>query len=168
MTVDDDAPDMNDDWQYDNPPPLDATQGGGGGLLQSILDEVTALRDGARADRVALADALTASFAKLEVEIEVLREQVASLRVDLDAAGTATANGFTQLLKAVGADTEIDVPAIVERVVSAQGDANVEAVIAALAPQLSALRKAVPSAEMARIAMELSRLRQSLIGPDPR
>ena len=166
MTLDD-TPEMDDEWQFADLAAPGATHGGGG-LLQTILDEVTALRDGAQADRVALADALTASFAKIEVEIEVLRDQVASLRVDLDAAGAATVNGLTQLLKAVGADTEVDVPAIVERVVGAQGEANVEAIVAALAPQLVALRKAVPTADMARIAIEVSRLRQSLIGPDPR
>jgi len=165
MTLDDDTPEMTDEWQFGDVAPAEATQGGGG-LLQTILDEVTALRDGAQADRVALADALTASFAKLEVELEVMRDQMASLRREFDASGVAMSSAFTEMLKAVGADTEIDVPAIVERVVAAQGEANVEAVVAALSPHLAALRKAVPTAETAQIAMEISRLRRSLIGPD--
>ena len=165
MTLDDDTPEMTDEWQFGDVAPAEGTQGGGG-LLQTILDEVTALRDGAQADRVALADALTASFAKLEVELEVMRDQIASLRREFDASGVAMSSAFTEMLKAVGADTEIDVPAIVERVVAAQGEANVEAVVAALSPHLAALRKAVPTAETAQIAMEISRLRRSLIGPD--
>ena len=166
MTVDD-TPETEEEWQFEDPAPVD-TSHGSGGLLQTILDEVTSLRDGAQADRVALADALTASFAKIEVEIEVLRDHVASLRSELDASNGVLANALTQLLKAVGADTEIDVPAIVERVVAAQGEANVDAVVAALAPQLSALRRALPTEDTARIAAEVSRLRQSLIGPDHR
>jgi hypothetical protein len=134
MTVDDDTPEIDDEWQFGDIAPAAATAGGGG-LLQTILDEVIALRDGAQADRIALADALTASFAKIDVELEVLRDQVAALRVDVDASGTA-----------------IDLDAVVD----------------ALAPHLAALRKAVPTAETAHIAMELSRLRHALIGPDPR
>ena len=167
MTVHDDTPQTDDEWQFGDFASADATPASGG-LLQTILDEVTSLRGGAQTDRVALADALTASFAKIEVELEVLRDQVASLRADLDSSGTAMASAFTEMLKAVGADSGIDVPAIVERVVAAQGEANVEAVVAALSPHLAALRKAVPTAETAQIAMEISRLRRSLIGPDSR
>ncbi|MEY2421314.1 MAG: hypothetical protein QOI95_1381 [Acidimicrobiaceae bacterium] len=161
-----DTPDTDDEWQIEDFP-ADAPTQGGGGLLQQLLNEISALRDGTVADRGALADALAASFAKIEVELEVLRDQVTMLRSELDASGTAMTNAFTEVLKAVGADTEIDVPAIVERVVAAQGQANVEAVVAALIPELTAVRKAVPTADTARIAMEISRLRHSLIGPDP-
>ena len=122
---------MDDEWQFGDLAPADAAQGSGG-LLQTILDEVSALRDGTQADRVALAEAFTASFAKIEVELEVLRDQVAALRADFDATGAVMTSAFTEILKAVGADAEIDVPAIVERVVAAQGEANVEAVVAAL------------------------------------
>lgn len=167
MTVDDDTPQTEDEWQFEEIATPEPTYGGGG-LLQTILEEVTALRDGAHADRVGLADALTASFSKLEVEIEVLREHVASLREELDSSNAVMANALTQLLKGVGEDPETEIPAIVERVVAAQGEANVEAVVAALAPQLSALRKALPTADTARIAVEVSRLRQALIGPDHR
>jgi hypothetical protein len=165
MSVSDETPEMDDEWQFGDFASADAPVVGGG-LLQTILDEVTALRDGAHADRVALADALTASFAKIEVELEVLRDQVATLRSDLVSSRTAMSNTFAEILKAVGAETEIDVPAIVERVVAAQGEANVEAVLAALSPQLTALRKAVPTIETAQIALEITRLRRSLIGPE--
>lgn len=167
MTVDNDTPQMDDEWQFEEFAPAAPTEGGGG-LLRQILDEVTSLHAGAEADRAALANALNASFAKLEVELEVLRDQVGSVRADLDASGTAMTNAFTELLKAVGADSATDVPAVVDRVVAAHSEANVEAVVAALTPQLAALRKAIPTADTARIAMEISRLRHSLIGPDPR
>jgi hypothetical protein len=74
-------------------------------------------------------------------------------------------SAFSDLLKAIEADDDVDVPAVVERAVAAQGQANVEAIVAALSAQLTALRNAVPSAETARIALEISRLRQALIGP---
>jgi uncharacterized iron-regulated protein len=163
MTVNDEIPETDETWQFTEPAPQ-----GGGGLLKTILNEVTGMRQGAENDRVALADALTASFAKIEVEIEVLREQLATLRADLDASGTAMTNAFNEMMKAARSNSDVDLQAIVERVVAAQGHANVEAVIEALTPQLTAVRKAVPTAETARIAMEISRLRHSLIGPDPR
>jgi hypothetical protein len=168
MDVEDDTPENEEEeWQFEDLSTPETTYSGGG-LLQSILEEVTALREGARADRVGLADALKASFAKIDVEIEVLRDHVAALRSELDASNGVIANALTQLLKAVGEDPETEIPAIVERVVAAQGEANVEAVVSALAPALSAIRKSVPTADLARIAVEVSRLRQSLIGPDHR
>jgi hypothetical protein len=167
MTVQHDTPHTDEEWQFEDVAPADAS-GHGGGLLQTILSEVTTLRDGAQADRVALSDAFAASFAKIEVELEVLRDQVSSLRATLDASGTVMESALTEMLKAVGADTQADVAAIVERVVAAQSEANVEAIVAALTPQLDALGKAVPSAETAKIAREINKLRRALIGPDPR
>jgi succinyl-CoA synthetase alpha subunit len=167
MTVHDDTPEMEDEWQFDEADPEAATFGGGG-LLQAILDEVTTLRGGAEADRVSLADALSASFAKLEVEIQVLREQVASLRNEVDASTTAATSAFAQAVKELTAENDVDVAAVVERAVAAQGHASVEAVIAALTPQLTALRNSMPTADTARIAVEINRLRQALIGPDHR
>jgi hypothetical protein len=170
MTINDETPenettDVEAEWQFDDVAPAPTTSGGG--LLQNILDEVTNLRASAEHDQAALAESLRSGFAKIEVELEVLREQVATLRKDLDASGEVMTNAFTEMLKAVGSDADVDLPAIVERVVAAQGNANVEAVIEALTPQLAAVRKAVPTAETARIAMEVSKLRHSLIGPDP-
>jgi hypothetical protein len=166
MTVDDDTPETDDDWQFGDFEPGDATPASGG-LLQTILDEVASLRDGAQSDRLALAEALTASFAKIDGDLGALRAEISSLRSDLDASGAAVTSALTEILEVVGADAEIDVPAIVERVVAAQGEANVDAVVAALSPVLTALRKAVPTTETAQIAIEISRLRRSLIGPDP-
>ncbi|MEY2452393.1 MAG: hypothetical protein QOD92_1967 [Acidimicrobiaceae bacterium] len=165
MTVDDDTPETDDEWQFAEIEPPPPTQRGGG-LLQTILDEVSALRAQADADRSSLADALSSSFAKLDVELEVMREQVAALRTEVDASATQITGAFTEMLKSIAADNDVDVPAVVERAVAAQGHANVEAVVAALSAQLTALRNAVPTAETARIAMEISRLRQALIGPD--
>jgi hypothetical protein len=171
MTLDDDTPDTDDEWRFEEFSTPLATQGGGG-LLQEILDEVTAMSAGIKADRVALADALTHSFAKLEVELEVLREQVTSLRADVDASGASTTNAVGEMLKAASAETDVDLPAVIERAVAAQGEANVaatvEAILASIGPQLTALRKAVPTADTARIAVEVTRLRHSLIGPDTR
>jgi hypothetical protein len=163
MAIEDETPQIEEEWHFEDLPTSEPAYGGGG-LLQTILEEVTALRDGARADRAALADALKASFAKIDVEIEVLRDHVASLRSEIDSSNVVIADALTQLLKAVGGDPENELPATVERAVAAQG----EAIVAALAPHLSALRKAVPTSEVARIALEVSRLRQSLIGPDHR
>jgi hypothetical protein len=167
MTVDDDTPEIDGEWQFGDFEPAPPTQGGGG-LLQSILDEVGSLRAQVDADRSSLADALSGSFAKLEVELEVVREQVASLRAEVDASATQITGAFTEMLKTITADNDVDVAAVVERAVAAQGHANVEAVVAALGAQLTALRQAVPTAETSRIAMEVSRLRQALIGPDQR
>ncbi|MEY2447428.1 MAG: hypothetical protein QOH79_904 [Acidimicrobiaceae bacterium] len=167
MTVHDDTPETNDEWQFGETEPTPTTQAGSGGLLKAILDEVTALRTTVEADRVGLADALAGSFSKIEVELEVLREQVGALRAEMDASGAAMTDAFTAMIKTVAAENDVDVPAVVERAVSAQGQANVEAVVAALAPQLTALRQSVPTADTARIAMEITRLRHTLIGPIP-
>lgn len=139
----------------------------GGGLLQQILDEVSTLRANAQADRTALAEALTTAFGRLETELEVLREQVAAVRSELDASGSAVTNALTEVIKAVAADEDVDLPAVVEEIVSTHLHANVAAVVEALGPHLASLRKALPTADTARIAMEVTRLRQSLIGPDP-
>ena len=140
----------------------------GGGLLQQILDELSTLRATTDADRAALADALNGAFGRLEAELEVLREQVAALRGELDASGTMMTNALTEVIKAVAAEEEVDVPAVVEAIVEKHLHANVEAVVEALGPHLAALRKALPTADTARIAMEVTRLRHSLVGPDPK
>jgi len=170
MAVDDESSDIEDEWQFaDETPAYEAPAGGlGGGLLQQILDEVSTLRANAQSDREALASALNTAFGRLETELEVLREQVAAVRSELDASGTAMTNALTEVIKAVAAEEEVDVPAVVEEIVSTHLQANVEAVVEALGPHLAALRKALPTADTARIAMEVTRLRQSLIGPDPK
>jgi hypothetical protein len=165
MTVHDDTPDTDDEWQFTEPPP-EATTQRGGGMLQVILDEVTSVREGAQADRGALVDALAASFAKIEVELEVLRDQVAAMRTELDEAGATMTTTLTEVLKSVTSGNEIDIPAVIERVVAAQSEANVEAVVAALGPPLADVREAIPAVETANIAIELVRLRQLLIGPE--
>ena len=69
-------------WQFGDWPETTVTQGGG--LLQTILIEVSAIRDGAAADRVALAKAISTSFAKVDSELADLRGHVASVRAELD------------------------------------------------------------------------------------
>jgi hypothetical protein len=154
MTVDDSTPDTADEWQLAESPPEPTTQRGGG-MLQVILDEVTAVREGAQSDRAALVDALAASFAKIELELEVLRDQLAAM--------TST---LTEVLKTVTSGDEINLPAVIERVIAAQSEANVEAVVAALGPPLAQVREAIPAVETANIAIELGRLRQLLVGPE--
>ena len=87
-----DTNDSTAEWQFDewtaNPPPAAA----GGGLLQTILDEVTAIREGAAADRVALAKAISASFSKVDAELADVRGQLTSVRGDLDELRAAVAS----------------------------------------------------------------------------
>jgi hypothetical protein len=88
-----DASDSTSEWQLDDwtaasPTPPAA---GGGGLLQSILEEVTAIREGAAADRVALARAISASFSKVDAELADVRGQLTSVRADLDELRVAVA-----------------------------------------------------------------------------
>jgi len=89
----DDAVDNDDstsEWQFDEwTPGAPATSGGG--LLRTILDEVTAIREGAAADRVALAKAISASFSKVDAELADVRGQLTSVRADLDALRAAVA-----------------------------------------------------------------------------
>ena len=93
MPAESDAFDANDstsEWQFDDwtPAPPAAV---GGGLLQSILEEVTAIREGAAADRVALARAISASFSKVDAELADVRGQLTSVRADLDELRAAAA-----------------------------------------------------------------------------
>ena len=60
-------------------------------MLQSILEEVTAIREGAAADRVALAKAISASFSKVDAELADVRGQLTSVRADLDELRAAVA-----------------------------------------------------------------------------
>src|SRR4051812_4421107 len=112
MTVDDENSDIQDEWQFaDETPAFAGSAGGaGGGLLQQILDEVSVLRANAESDRAALGDALTTAFGRLETELEVLREQVAAIRTELDASGTAMTNALAEVIKAVAAEEDVDVP----------------------------------------------------------
>lgn len=170
MAVDDDKSAIEDEWQFahDSSASFDtAGAAAGGGMLQQILDEVSALRATTQSDRVALADALNRAFGRLEAELGVLRQHVAALRGELDASGTVMTNALTEVIKAVAAEEDIDVPAVVEEIVSTHLHAHVDAVVEALGPHLAALRKALPAADIARIAMEVTRLRHSLVGPDP-
>jgi hypothetical protein len=102
MTVENDVSDTNDEWQFGDSPLTGAE--GGGGLLRQILDEVVAMRAGAAADRVALAEAITGSLAKIEDQLGQLRGDVAAVRAELDSSGGVLADSVAGVLAAVEAD----------------------------------------------------------------
>ena len=94
MPAESDAFDANDstsEWQFDEWTPGPPAAAGGGGLLKSILEEVTAIREGAAADRVALAKAISASFSKVDAELADVRGQLASVRENLNELRAAVA-----------------------------------------------------------------------------
>ena len=135
MPADNDELDTQDSagqWQFGDWP--EGTANRGGGLLQTILDEVTAIREGAAADRVALAKAISASFSKVDAELADLRSNLETVRSELD-----------DLRGAVAASTPGDL-------------------VAALEKQLDALRDAIPTAHMAQVATEVQQLRTLLVG----
>ena len=85
-------PDDASEWEFSEWSPAPPAGGAGGGLLQTILDEVTAIREGAAADRVALAKAISASFSKVDAELADVRGQLTSVRSDLDDLRAAVAS----------------------------------------------------------------------------
>src|SRR5437879_9277204 len=122
MSMENDAFERDDpasEWQFGDWP--EGTVTTGGGLLQTILDEVTAIREGAAADRVALAKAISASFSKVDAELADVRGQLTSVRADLD-----------ELRAAVASTTSIDVRP------------QVHEAMAGLEKQLGALHDALP------------------------
>jgi hypothetical protein len=103
MTVENDTTDTDAEWQFtDLPSP--AADEGGGGLLRQILDEVTAMRANAAADRVALAEAITGSLGKIEGQLLQLRDDLAAVRADVDASGKSMTESLTPLFEAEAAD----------------------------------------------------------------
>src|SRR5438477_9246576 len=147
MSMENDAFERDDpasEWQFGDWP--EGTVTTGGGLLQTILDEVTAIREGAAADRVALAKAISASFSKVDAELADVRGQLSSLKSELN-----------DLQAAVASSGAVDVRPQVQ---AAIGDLT-----AALEKQLDALREAIPTAHMARVSTEVQQLRALLVGP---
>jgi hypothetical protein len=126
---------------------------GGGGLLQTILNEVTAIREGAAADRVALAKAISASFSKVDAELADVRGQLTSVRTDLD-----------DLRSAVAASGSVDVRPQLQEALAGQREVLAADVVGAIEKQLDALRDALPSDDLARVAMEVQQLRTLLVG----
>ncbi|HEX4821051.1 MAG TPA: hypothetical protein VFV00_12680 [Acidimicrobiales bacterium] len=80
------------EWEFNEWSSAAPPAAGGGGLLQTILDEVTSIREGAAADRVALAKAISASFSKVDAELADVRGQLTSVRGDLDELRAAVAS----------------------------------------------------------------------------
>lgn len=125
----------------------------GGGLLQTILNEVTAIREGAAADRVALAKAISASFSKVDAELADVRGQLTSVRADLD-----------DLRATVVASASIDVRPQVHEAITSQRERLAGDVVSAIEKQLDTLREALPSDDLTRVAMEVQQLRTLLVG----
>ena len=123
-----------------------STPAQGGGLLQTILDEVTAIREGAAADRVALAKAISASFSKMDAELADVRSQLHTVRSEID-----------DLRSAISSSASVDVRPQVSEVLSSH--------VAAVEKQLDALRDAIPSDHLARVASQVAELRLLLVGP---
>ena len=147
MSTENDPFEMDDpasEWQFGDWP--EGTVNTGGGLLRTILDEVTAIREGAAADRVALAKAVSASFSKVDAELADVRSQLTTVRSELDDLRTALAS-----------NAAVDVRPQVQEAVAEMA--------AALEQQLDALREAIPTAHMASVAAEVQQLRNLLIGP---
>jgi hypothetical protein len=138
-----DTQDPASQWQFGDWP--EGAVNRGGGLLQTILDEVTAIREGAAADRVALAKAISASFSKVDAELADVRSHLDSVRSELDDLRTALASSA---------------PADVRP----QVQAAMAEMAATLEKQLDALRDAIPTAHMARVATEVQQLRALLVG----
>lgn len=146
--------DDTSEWQFDEWTPTPAAAGAGGGLLKTILDEVTSIREGAAADRVALAKAISASFSKVDAELADVRGQLTSVRADLD-----------ELRAAVASTKSIDVRPQVYEAISGQREILASDVVGALEKQLDALRDALPGDDLARVAAEVRQLRALLVGP---
>ena len=121
---------------------------GSGGLLRTTLDELVALRESVAADRVGLADALSASFEKIDAQLLALREEMAGIRA------------------AAEAQAAIDVAALVKEAVAEEEERLIEAIAAALNPPLTALREEIPTEQMERISTDIRHLRKLLIGPN--
>jgi hypothetical protein len=139
------------DWQFTEWP----QSGGGGGLLKEILQEVTAIREGAAADRVALAKAISSSFSKLDAEVNDVRGQLATVRSELEG-----------LKGAVATVAATDLVPQVHEAIAAQREILVGDVAAALGRQLDSVRDAIPTEHIARVATEVHQLRSMLLGPD--
>jgi hypothetical protein len=133
MTAQDDL--RGDDPQTD--PQAPPTPGLGGGLLGLVREEVTALRTSAAVERAALIDTIAAKLTDLEQQLSELRADVASARSE----------GETSRLTAAGSIAEV------QQTVASQADGIVEAVVAALRPQLE------------QTAAEVTYLRSALLGP---
>ena len=142
------------EWEFNEWSSAAPPAAGGGGLLQTILDEVTSIREGAAADRVALAKAISASFSKVDAELADVRGQLTSVRADLD-----------ELRAAVASTRSIDVRPQVYEAISGQREILASDVVGALEKQLDALRDALPGDDLARVAAEVHQLRTVLVGP---
>jgi hypothetical protein len=103
MTVENDTTETENEWQFGDWPEAGA-DAGGGGLLRQILDEVTAMRAAAAADRVALAEAISGSLAKFDSQLAHLRDDVAAVRAELDSSGRAVAHSLAEFLAKAEAD----------------------------------------------------------------
>ncbi|MEY2420187.1 MAG: hypothetical protein QOI95_254 [Acidimicrobiaceae bacterium] len=138
MTAQSDVPEDPSEWQFSAP---QASSTVGPGLLQRVLDEVSALRTGAANDRAALAEALGVTF-------EDFARQLADVR--------------DVIQQAIEGDDDDDA----ERAeLAAQNDAMVLAVTSDLRAELASVEQMITDS-VKQVAAELRTLRQALLGSD--
>jgi DNA anti-recombination protein RmuC len=138
MTQWSDLPDDGNERELDEAVPVAPA---GGGMLRQVLDHVIEVRDGAAADRTALAHAITTSFT-------TFGHQLSALAAALDA---------------VNQRAEHD-----DQTARARADKQAEAItvdIAALRAEIDGVTKTMTNATN-HIVTELRQLRTALLGPN--
>jgi hypothetical protein len=150
--------DPDDEASGPQPPNL------GGGLLGLVREEVTALRTSAAVERAALIDSVASKLTAIEQQLSELRADVASARAESEAAQVASAGSVAAVHAEVEELARVDVDALVQQAVAAQVNGIVEAVVAALRPQIAELANAIPVHEIEQTSAELSFLRTALLG----
>src|SRR4051794_26993721 len=165
---------QDDDLRGGNDRPdelLDPGQGlpspsAGGGLLGLVREEVTALRTSAAVERAALIDSVASKLTDLEQQLSELRAEVAAARADAEVARAGAAGSIAAVQAEVREVANVDVNALVQHAVAAQVDGIVQAVVAALRPQINGIADAMPMEQIEQTAAELSFLRTALLGTD--
>jgi cell division septum initiation protein DivIVA len=125
----------------------------GGGLLGLVREEVTALRTSAAVERAVLIDTIASKLTDLEQQLSELRADVASARSEGETSRLAAASAIAEVNEALKGVAGVDLSATVQQAVATQMDGIVEAVVAAVRPQLE------------HTAAEVTYLRNALLGP---
>jgi hypothetical protein len=148
MAAEKDAPTTEDEWQFSD---LESGQAPafGGGLLQSILDEVTALRADASEERASLTQAMASALGKIEGQVAELDKELGAVRSEMEATSRTAAEAIEALRVSIEAQSAFDVAGMVEN---------------AIALQFAKLRQAIPTEHMAKVATEVRQLRTLLVG----
>jgi hypothetical protein len=138
----------------------------GGGLLGLVREEVTALRTSAAVERAALIDTVATKLTDMEQQLSELRAEVAAARAEAEVARASAAGSVAAVQAEVREVGNVDVNALVQNAVAAQVDHIVQAVVAALQPQITSIANAIPAEQVEQISAELSFLRTALLGTD--